>query len=635
MEINQAFKAPSIPKLSKRTISSPFGEKSALSAPKLKKTSFSFIKGIESVPSAILQKPEEKAEEKREGGLSKVLSDTNKIFGQIRDQLVLDFSTRIADAKKSLSKIKEDTYKKRRNLKESLISGVKGIGSGIMGQVTQILAPAKSIFDKIKEFFQIILTGIVLNNAFKWLQDPKNRALIGNVFKFVADHWKELLILFGTYKLIRLLFKIISVAKAIKSFFDLFRKKPPKGGGDCGCDDKNKPKGNGPYDPCAAILNCIKDITGPTAEAFADKIANTSRFRPLFSLLGVTNLKPKPAQTPKPKARFTETEFDKKIREGDKPTPIDEYDPANLIMLFGLLRGRGASTPLGANNILRSASIPGKLSRAASPVARADGGTIKKSVNISSLGFSAGGTVGGRGKPKGDDVPTWLSSGEEVINNASSMLWRPLLKDINENAGRLFDQFRQAVIKLTDITVTQKKTNEIFKNITDEFNNYIKKQIQKKQLENLSTGGGTSRTGGGGSPFGFNPRELFEKAGETYGRQKGRETGIPGGGWWGGQQGRNKGGEIYDNTLGKFLPSGTSNLRISSPQNPRSIPSSISKSSGGRPIIVPMNLPPIVGKMPEIKTPTATSSEVPNISSVNMANPYMQITSKIYGIHVI
>ena len=95
------------------------------------------------------------------------------------------------------------------------------------------------------------------------------------------------------------------------------------------------------------------------------------------------------------------------------------------------------------------------------------------------------------------------------------MLWRPLLKDINENAGRLFDQFRQAVIKLTDITVTQKKTNEIFKNITDEFNNYIKKQIQKKQLENLSTGGGTSRTGGG-SPFGFNPRELFEKAGGIY-----------------------------------------------------------------------------------------------------------------------
>lgn len=629
MEFNQSFKAPSIPKLSKRTISSPFGEKSALAAPKLKKTSFSFIKGIKSVPSSIFQKLEDSGEEKREGGLTKVLSDTNKIFGEIRDQLALDFTTRIADAKKSLSKIKQDSYKKRRGLKEGLISGAKSIGSGIMGQVNQILAPTKSIFEKIIEFFQIILTGIILNNAFTWLQKKENREKVIQIFKFVADHWKELLILFGTFKLLGLLFKIIRVAKAIKNFLDLFRKKPP-GGGPCGCDDK-KPKGGGPYDPCAPVLNCLKDINGPTAEALAERIANTTRFKPLFGLLGITALKPKPIQTPRPQPTANQRYLqslppgvrEDALKGGKTASPLGDLGIMAAVAavvgpIITALGIGGAGTTAGGAGTAGSLNAISKIVRfsratATSPIAKADGGTIPK--------FSPGGTVGGRGKPKADDVPAWLSTGEEVTRTAMAMLWRPLLKDINESGGKLFDQFRQGVVTLNDLVKNLISNSKIFRDITGEFNNYLKGEIQKKKLKN-ATGGGTGRI------VSMKPSQMVSSENNLNQRLIEKPKIIS----------QNL-SSLNTQSIGKvdFAPSVNQNINLNVVTTPNKVASRITPTTSGstKPVIVPMTLPPISGKMPEIPTPTATSSEVPDISSVNMANPYMQMTSKAYGIYVI
>ena len=56
-------------------------------------------------------------------------------------------------------------------------------------------------------------------------------------------------------------------------------------------------------------------------------------------------------------------------------------------------------------------------------------------------------------------------------------------------------------------------------------------------------------------------------------------------------------------------------------------------SSGGM-TFLPMNLPPIRSKPPEIPTPENQATDVPIISPVNMANPYMQLTPELYGIFV-
>jgi len=561
------YRAPSITKLSKKNISSSiFRGASVVSAsPKLQRSSFSFAKSKNNINVESLGSQE---------NIANTLSETNRILVEIQKQLAFDFATRIAEEKAVVKKIKATESKKRFSAKEAAVESAKKIGSTLNNTFDKVIAPAKNIFSKMVEFFQLILTGIALNVAFKWLQDPSNRQKLDSVFQFIGDHWKEILAVFIGVKIFGVLYKLYRVAKFLKGIIDwiLKKPKPPGGGGDCGCDDKNKPKGNGPYDPCAAILNCIKDITGPTAEAFAGKIANTSRFRPLFALLGVTNLKPKPVQSAKP--RFTETEFDKKIREGDKPTPIDQYDPANIIMFLRLFGGRGAAgagtgAELGGSSAALNNII--KFSRSKTLVPRSRGGTIPK--------FSSGGSVPGRGSGMIDSVKAMLAPGEEVIRTASANLFRPVLKDINENAGRLWVLFSQAVTKLISVTDYQKEVSKQFKKTIEIFDKYLKDEILKKKKSKKPPGGG-----GGGRSMSMNARSDQKSVSATP--------------------------KVY-------------NYNLISQGN----------SSGGM-TFLPMNLPPIKSKPPEIPMPSNPATEVPVISSVNMANPYMQLTPEIYGIFV-
>ena len=554
------YRAPSITKLSKKNISSSVFRGASLvsAAPKLQKSSFSFVKSQPNINVESLGSQE---------SITNTLSETNRILVEIQKQLSLDFATRIAEEKVLVKKIKAAESKKRFAAKEAAVESVKKIGSTLNNTFDKVIAPAKSIFSKMVEFFQLILTGIALNAAFKWLQDPLNRQKLDSVFQFIGDHWKEILAVFIGVKIFGVLYKLYRAAKFLKGIIDwiLKKPKPPGGGEDCGCDDKKGPKGGGPYDPCAPVLNCIKDINGPTAEALAERIANTSRFKPLFGLLGVTSLKQKS------KPRFTETEFDKKIREGDKPTPIDQYDPANIIMSLRLFGGRGAAgagtgAELGGSSAALNNII--KFSRSKTLVPRSRGGTIPK--------FSSGGSVPGRGSGMIDSVKAMLAPGEEVIRTASANLFRPVLKDINENAGRLWVLFSQAVTKLISVTDYQTEVSKQFQKTIETFDKYLKDEILKKKLSKKGPGGG------GGGPIPMSARSKSVSA-------------TP---------------KIYNYNL-----------------------ISQGDSSGGM-TFLPMNLPPIRSKPPEIPTPSNQATDVPIISPVNMANPYMHLTPELYGIFV-
>ena len=39
---------------------------------------------------------------------------------------------------------------------------------GLFGAFNKVIAPARGIFDKLFEFFSIVLTGFVGNQAFEW-----------------------------------------------------------------------------------------------------------------------------------------------------------------------------------------------------------------------------------------------------------------------------------------------------------------------------------------------------------------------------------------------------------------------------------------------------------------------------------
>ena len=107
------------------------------------------------------------------------------------------------------------------------------------------------------------------------------------------------------------------------------------------------------------------------------------------------------------------------------------------------------------------------------------------------LGNSQGGTIPGKGPQNVDSVPAMLAPGEEVIRASAANMFRPVLKDINSNAGRLFGEFRSGVEQQkTDLSLqrdtTQKSIGILsdFKEFVESFANELKlEQLKKKRKE--------------------------------------------------------------------------------------------------------------------------------------------------------
>jgi hypothetical protein len=137
---------------------------------------------------------------------------------------------------------------------------------------------------------------------------------------------------------------------------------------------------------------------------------------------------------------------------------------------------------------------------------RAKGGTIPAL-------FAGGGTVGGPGALGVDSVPAAIASGagklanygkallapgEEVINTRASMLFRPLLKDINDNAARLWQSFTNAVRRQADVNAIKngiiQELNKIlgeFRELLDKESNDIKRKGRLRNTQTPPPGGGT------------------------------------------------------------------------------------------------------------------------------------------------
>jgi hypothetical protein len=203
---------------------------------------------------------------------------------------------------------------------------------------------------------------------------------------------------------------------------------------------------------------------------------------------------------------------------------------------------------------------------------------------MSAGGFSRGGTVPGKGSGFVDSVRAMLAPGEEVIKTTSAMLFRPLLKDINDNAGRLWTVFSQAVMKLISVSDRQKEVSEQFSKVIKDFDRFVQNEIDKQMLS--------------GRPL----KDFFNTPSIVAGAPR-LQT---------------------QSTKASFS-------RISTPS--RSVSSS-PQSSGGGMTFLPMVLPTQKSAPPQIPTPQTTATDVPFVSSVNMANPYMTLAPEIYGIFV-
>jgi hypothetical protein len=104
---------------------------------------------------------------------------------------------------------------------------------GLKSEAEKVIAPVKSILDRIIDFFVTVFLGRVVYKLLEWFGDPKNADKVKAIGRFLGDHWPKLLALylvfgnaFGRFALgltkvvakgaVKLLAKILLLSKAQK-----------------------------------------------------------------------------------------------------------------------------------------------------------------------------------------------------------------------------------------------------------------------------------------------------------------------------------------------------------------------------------------------------------------------------------
>ena len=149
---------------------------------------------------------------------------------------------------------------------------------------------------------------------------------------------------------------------------------------------------------------------------------------------------------------------------------------ADLDFNRGLGRKYGGTIPSLSYNfnpsvINKNSSTIQRFSSGGSVRGYAEGGTFERLM----------GTVRGTGSMMVDSVKALLAPGEEIIRATSAMLFRPLLKDINDNAGRMWVKFSEATKKLLEVSSLQTSVSEEFAKVIEDHNQYLKDDIIKKR----------------------------------------------------------------------------------------------------------------------------------------------------------
>jgi hypothetical protein len=111
----------------------------------------------------------------------------------------------IAETLKAQKKLTDDTssFDKRKSEqdKRSLAeSKLEKRFEGLKKTAEKIIAPVKSLLDKVLEFFTTILLGRVVYKLVEWLGNPENSNKVKSIIRFLGDWWPALLgayVLFG------------------------------------------------------------------------------------------------------------------------------------------------------------------------------------------------------------------------------------------------------------------------------------------------------------------------------------------------------------------------------------------------------------------------------------------------------
>ena len=122
--------------------------------------------------------------------LESILGSVTNIADMLKEQYKLE--------EKNAEKDRKSTEKTKRKLQES---GLEKAFKGLAKTTQKVIAPVKSLLDKIFGFITTVLLARFLNKFIDWFSDPDNRSKVQSIIRFLGDHWKKLITLylvFGT-----------------------------------------------------------------------------------------------------------------------------------------------------------------------------------------------------------------------------------------------------------------------------------------------------------------------------------------------------------------------------------------------------------------------------------------------------
>ena len=133
---------------------------------------------------------------------SNILEDILKIVTSIRDTLIEKNKFESDQSKKS----KQSAERERRAGKEKKLES--GAFKGLKKATEKVLAPVKSLFEKVFDFIKTVILGRIVYKIVEWMGDPDNKEKIESIIRFFSDWWPVIAgayLLFGTKfgKLIR------------------------------------------------------------------------------------------------------------------------------------------------------------------------------------------------------------------------------------------------------------------------------------------------------------------------------------------------------------------------------------------------------------------------------------------------
>lgn len=676
MEFNQSFLAPSIPKpkLSKRTISSSVLKSSgsvakALSTqkPELKTSTFNFLREkkpkqdiiktptfsfLKKTKQDIIKTPQLSADAEL---ISSSLVETNKILVEIQKQLSLDFANRIAEQKNLLKTAKLQKEKQSRARKEFSLEKFGGVAKKITGLFAPITKPVKSIFDKLKEFLGIILSGVILEKAFEWLSNKENREKLSNIFNFLIKNWKILAGLFIGAKVIGGLIKIVSFIRRIKKALGFLGKglgfRGGRRGGTTTTTTETQRRGGllkdstgrrrgfktettgrlrqrrDQYGRAAGLTEVYKTTKNPIAKALQrSDIAIQKIGRNMMKAIGMG-----------PGAKG----LSKFLRPLFKRIPV--FGPLidfAVSLALGEPVGRAAAKSVGAavGGTLGSFLFPGAGTILGGVVGDLLGGSVYDMLvkpEEQPPKMAKGGMIGGRPHSEGGTLIE-AERGEYIIDKINTQRYLPVLTSIKYQGGSSWDAFTNAIKLQENVIEEQFKTENKFAEFLDTLKDFYDEKYQKLLLTKANTGTGRDGsfgigTYGDGMPSNPPLRSVTSEA-EIRDKKNYGNT-VPAGSFGitpsvspvSETQRRRNARRSTSSTSVTTVPMSTRNLERNTKQG----------KNGGMSFI---ELPPVVmsGGFNSLQIPTFNPREnsltLPEISSFDYSNDYLNIAISYYNI---